>query len=310
MNPDSEPDPEPASVDRTGLDGLIGIDLGATNVRIARIEGGDIVELRAEPIIRSAEPQDLIGQIEGMITQVIDPDVRCIGIGVPSVVDPVKGIVYDVQNIPSWTQVPLGPILERRFGVPVAINNDANCFALGEWAFGAGARSSGDSDPDSSPGSLVGLIVGTGFGAGLVLNGRLWSGENCGAGEVGMLPYRDSIYEHYCSGQFFERSHGVGGRDLHARALDGDPAALAALTEFGEHLGMGIQAVLYAFDPGLIVLGGSVSGAFPLFEASMRRALESFAYPRSLESLRIEVSTLEHPGVLGAAVLALDAGRV
>ena len=306
-----EADPEPASRQER-LDGLIGIDLGATNVRIARIERGNVAELRAEPIVRSENPDDLIEQIAGMVRQVLDPGVKSLGIGVPSVVDPVNGIVYDVQNIPAWKQVPLGPILERRFSLPVAINNDANCFALGEWAFGAG-RAAGNASPTEKAergGALVGLILGTGFGAGLIVNGRLWSGVNCGAGEVGMLPYRDSIYEHYCSGQFFEREHGTGGAELHARAMEGDDSARAVFSEFGEHLGMGLQAVLYAYDPGLIVLGGSVSGAFPFFEASMRRALESFAYPLTLQTLRIVPSTLEHPGVLGAAVLALDAGRV
>jgi glucokinase len=83
-------------------------------------------------------------------------------------VDVEKGIVYSVINIPSWHEVPLKQILEDRFGLPVFVNNDANCFAMGELYYGSGRGYR----------HLVGLIVGTGLGAGIVVNGRLYSGAN------------------------------------------------------------------------------------------------------------------------------------
>ena len=282
---------------KEALSGLIGVDLGATNVRSARIEDGSVAQLESAPIRNTTEPQDLIDQLIRQLEQVVTSETKSIGIGVPSVVDPVRGIVYDVQNIPSWKEVPLASILSDRFGIPVYINNDANCFALGEKYFGAGRNVN----------SMVCLILGTGFGSGLILNGKLYSGAHCGAGEVGMLPYKDSIFEYYCSGQFFERQYSKRGPEVYQKALNGDAESLRLFAEFGTHVGEGIKAVLYAYDPDLIVLGGSISSALHLFKSSMMEAIQDFAYNNVMQTLRIEVSQVEHAGVLGAAALALDA---
>ncbi len=275
---------------------LIGIDLGATNVRVARVENKEIVELESEPIIDSENPEDLINQIKKLIKQVINSNVEGIGIGVPSVVDVEKGIVYDVQNIPAWKAVPLKSILEKEFKVSVLINNDANCYVLGEKYFGKGIAQN----------SIVGLILGTGFGAGLIMNGKLVSGENCGAGEVGMLPYLDSIFEHYCSGQFFEIQKNMKGQEVFKQAQHGDLIAIEIYNEFGKHVGNAIKAVMYAYDPAMIILGGSVSNAFHLFKDSMYESMSDFAYPKSLSKIEIKISELEHVAVLGAAALQLN----
>lgn len=282
---------------KEGIRALIGVDLGATNVRSASITDSTITRMESAPIRNTSEPQDLIDQLLDQLSKVISPETVSIGIGVPSVVDPVKGIVYDVQNIPSWKEVPLADLISERFSLPVYINNDANCFALGEKYFGAGRSSQ----------SMVGLILGTGFGSGLILNGRLYSGSHCGAGEVGMLPYKDSIFEHYCSGQFFERQHRRKGPEVYEMARMRDPNALGLFHEFGHHLGQAIKAVLYAYDPDLIVLGGSVSSAYDLFKDSMLDSVQDFAYTQTVDHLRIEISQVEHAGVMGAAALALDA---
>lgn len=279
---------------------LIGIDLGATNVRVALVENGEIAEMKSEPIINSDNPEDLIGQIKNLISLLVNDDVKGIGIGVPSVVDVEKGIVYDVQNIPAWKAVPLKSILEEEFNTSVHINNDANCYVLGEKYFGKGLGQD----------SIVGLILGTGFGAGLVMNGKLVSGVNCGAGEVGMLPYKDSIFEHYCSGQFFEIHKKENGLEVFNKAKLGNSKAIDSYKEFGMHLGNAIKAVMYAYDPALIILGGSISNAFPLFKDSMYEAMADFAYPESLKKLKLEISRLQHVAVLGAAALQLNQQKV
>lgn len=275
---------------------IIGIDLGATNVRVAQVKDGIIKEYISEEIKKSPSPEDLINQIKAMIKTNLTPGITAIGIGVPSVVDVEKGIVYDVQNIPSWKKVPLKKILETAFNIPVFINNDANCFVLGETYFGKGRGCS----------SVAGLILGTGFAAGLILNGTLYSGPNCGAGEVGMLPYKDSIFEHYCSGQFFEKHKNVTGIEVFKRAAEGYKEARLMYQEFGKHLGNAVKAVVYAYDPELIVLGGSIKKAYPFFKDAMYGAMADFAYPNSLKKLTITISELEQVAVLGAAVLALD----
>ncbi|HAH52634.1 MAG TPA: sugar kinase [Balneola sp.] len=275
---------------------LIGIDLGGTNVRVATVLDNKIETMISEPVSGADNAELLINQIKSMISTLWDANIEGIGIGVPSVVDVEKGIVYDVQNIPSWKEVPLKQILENEFGKPVFINNDANCFALGEKYFGEAKNYK----------SVVGLILGTGFGSGLILNNILYSGNNCGAGEVGMLPYKDSIFEHYCSGQFFEIHKKTSGQELFSKALKGDKEALEAYNEFGAHLGNAIKVVVYAYDPEIIVLGGSVSKAFSFFKESMFEALEDFAYPNSIRNLKITTTERESVAVLGAAALVLD----
>jgi glucokinase len=220
-----------------------------------------------------------------------------LGAGVPSVIDLKTGTVYDVQNIPSWTKVPLKARLEERYQRPVNVNNDANAFAAGEKHFGKIAPYD----------SAVGLIVGTGLGAGIIANGRLYSGVNCGAGEFGMLPYLDRDLEAYASGQFFERVHGLTGRELAVRAERGDGAALTAFAEFGRHLGEAVKAICYAVDPEIIVLGGSVSRSFRFFQAALRETFQSYAYSIAKERLKIEVSATDNIALLGAAALYLDA---
>jgi glucokinase len=202
-----------------------------------------------------------------------------------------------VENIPSWKEVHLKRALEQRFGVPVFVNNDANCFALGEYHFGKGRGAR----------SLLGLVVGTGLGAGLVLGGRLYSGVNCGAGEIGSIPYLGHTYEYYASGARFLRETGENGAILHARAQQGEPAALEAFRAFGRDFGKVIALALYAYDPERIVLGGSVAKAYPYFKDAMLEELGGFAYQNSLGNLSIEVSQEPQIAVLGAAALCLDA---
>lgn len=276
---------------------LLGIDLGGTNARVGLVENKRVVDVASAAIGPKRSVEDVLDRLYQVIDRFDAHDVGSIGVGVPSVVDVRRGIVYDVQNIPSWKEVPVKNILEERYGVPVLVNNDANCFALGEKHFGKGQ------DHDD----MVGLILGTGFAAGVIIDGRLYSGANCGAGEIGMIPYRDSIYEYYCCGQFFERQCGVRGTEVYRRAAEGDAEALGMFEAFGKHLGEGIKTVLYAYDPGMIVLGGSVRKAYRFFQEPLRETLESFAFSRSIDRLKIEVSEHEHIAILGAAALALDA---
>jgi glucokinase len=93
---------------------------------------------------------------------------------------------------------------------------------------------------------------------------------------------------------------------IFARALAGDAAAAALFHEYGRQLGFAVMTALYAFDPEMVVFGGSISRAFGLFEAGLRERLAEFAYPRSLKKLVIASSELEDAAILGAAALYLD----
>lgn len=276
---------------------VIGIDLGGTKIGLGRVRDGRIVRHATAAVSAQGTEKQVIEEVVAAVEKIFDPDVAGIGVGVPSVVDVEKGIVYDVQNIPSWKEVPLKEILEKRLGRPVYINNDANCFAVGEKHFGRGRRFR----------HLVGLIIGTGLGAGIILNNRLYSGPNCGAGEFGMIPYRDSILEHYCSGQYFVRASGIRGEDLFAKASRGDVEAQKIFDQFGGYLGDALMIIMLAVDPEAIILGGSVSRAFALFEKTMRERMKSFPYRKMLERIIIETSDEPQIAILGAAALYYDA---
>ena len=276
---------------------VIGVDLGGTNVRAGLVEGGRLADVRSVAVRSQGSERDVLEDMFGAIDAVMRKDVAGIGAGVPSVIDLRAGIVYDVQNIRSWKKVPLKAHLEERYHLPAYVNNDANCFAAGEKYFGKAKPYD----------HAVGLIVGTGLGAGVIANGRLYSGRNCGAGEFGMLPYLDRNFEAYASGQFFARVHGVSGRELAGRAERGEERALAIFAEFGGHLGEAVKAICYAVDPEVIVLGGSVSKSARFFQAAMWDAFRSFAYSITKDRLKIEVSETENVAILGAAALYYDA---
>ena len=271
----------------------IGIDLGGTNMRVGLIDGATLVNKVIEPCPSKGTEDEVLNQLKRQIAQLMSPEVTSIGIGVPSVVDSVQGIVYNVANIPSWKEVHLKEQLEREFGIPVAVNNDANCFALGVWKYGEGQ---GTKD-------MVGLTMGTGIGSGIIIDGKLYNGVNTGAGEIGSLPFKDADYEFYCSSRFFSDLHGDTGANFGKRAQAGDAEAVAVWNEFGENVGELIKAVLFTYAPEAIIIGGGIASAFPLFEAPMRASLESFPYPANVAATRIMPSTLPNAAILGAGAL-------
>jgi len=276
---------------------IIGVDLGGTKVRVGAVAGGRVARAVSRPISGQAAEQVVLEEIASAIAELHDEQVVGIGCGVPSVVDVATGTVFEVENIPSWKRVPLKAVLERRFGVPTYVNNDANAFAVGEHVFGKG-RTYRD---------LVGLTLGTGLGTGVIIGGLLHSGRNCCAGEIGAMPHKGLTLEDWCAGRFFLREGGVSGGEAHERARSGDAAAIALFERFGRELAEAVMIVCYAYDPEAVILGGSIAAGFDLFEAPMRAGLAAFAYPHVIERLVIEASELADAAVLGAAALYVDA---
>ncbi|NWF89739.1 MAG: ROK family protein [Ignavibacteriaceae bacterium] len=276
--------------------GVLGVDVGGTNIRVGLVEDNDIKRIEKINVRANGTESEIIGDIFSLIDKFKNENVEGIGIGVPGVVDIEKGIVFDVQNIPSWKKVHLKEKLENKYQVPVLVNNDANCFVIGEKQFGSVKAYS----------DIVGLVIGTGLGAGLVINNHLYSGKNCGAGEFGMIPFRSHNYEYYCSGQFFKNEFGLSGMQINELAGLGDRKAIDILAQFGTNLGEAICMIMFAIDPEVIVLGGSVSESFQYFKNEMWNVINKFPYANYADKLRIEVSTNKYIAVLGAAALYFD----
>jgi len=274
----------------------IGIDLGGTHIRGGLVAQNNLSSIVTQRIKPNRSADEVLEDLFALTDNLMNHDVKAIGIGVPGLVDTDRGIVYDVVNIPSWKQVPLKQVMQDRYHLPVYINNDANCFVLGEFYFGKGRGCD----------SLIGLTVGTGLGSGIIINKKLYAGKNGGAGEFGMIDYLDKYYEYYASGQFFKNVYQTDGEIVFIKAKEGDDKAIKMYEEMGRHLGNAIRTILYALDIDLIILGGSVRHAFPYFSNALWQSLQSFVFKNALKNLRIEISALENSGILGAAALFYD----
>ncbi len=276
---------------------ILGVDLGGTKVAAGRIDNGILADVFYKFIpAKSNDAGDIINAVIKAVEKVFNENVSGIGIGIPGLVDREKGIVSDVQNIPSWTEIHLKDILENHFDVPVFLDNDANCFALGEAKFG---RGKGVDD-------FVGLTLGTGMGAGIIKNGSLMQDANCGSGEFGNIMYLDSIYEDYCSGKFFKNKYNINGEDLAKAADNKDPLAVLAFEEFGKHLGNAIKTIKFAVDPKKVIIGGSVSKSHKHYEVSMWKSLLDFPLPNAMKDFEVIFSNIKEIAILGAASLVLD----
>jgi glucokinase len=275
---------------------FLGIDMGGTNIR-----GGIVYKNKLDGIISRrlnshGSLDEVLQQVFTFIDALTNENVTAIGIGVPGLVNSEEQAVYDVVHIPSWKKIALQKLMQERYKIPVYIENDANCFALGEHYFGKGKGYD----------SMIGLTIGTGLGSGIIINKKLYAGKNGGAGEFGMIEYLDKCYEYYASGKYFENVYNMQGGNIFNNAKSGDALAIKMYEEMGTHLGNFIKTLLYSLDVELIVIGGSVRYAWQWYQTSIWKQLETFAYQKTLLKLKIEVSELKNAGVLGAAALCYE----
>ena len=251
----------------------LGIDIGGTNLSLGLVDDGRIIQEIHTPSFRPEMTlEETLEYLAAQIEKVFRAGTKKIGLGVPSVVDVQQGIVYDTQNIPSWTEVPLKEHLEKRFGVPVAVNNDANCFAMGVY---------GTYPADAKPETLVVVTLGTGVGMG----------------------FKDGILEDYCSKKFFTGA-GWDSRDAAEKAKEGDPDALLLFDEFGQNMGALICTVMYAYDPTHIALAGGIANNYPFFRQAMEEYIRAnFPYRKAIERLTLDICTDDNIPVLGASLI-------
>lgn len=277
---------------------LVGVDVGGTKIHIARIEQDKVVAEMRIPTAAARNRDEIVNDLSDGISDILTPDVLGIGIGVPGLVDVHSGTIRNVLNIPAWKDLPIREKLQNSLGLPVYVGNDANCFALGEKFFGKAREFN----------NIVALALGTGVGAGVIINNQLYAGNCSLAGEFGGIKYLQSEYENYCSGKFFLHNYQIDAKTLAERAARNEPVALQAFSEFGKHVSHLIQTILYSVAPDVIIIGGSLSMAFPFFEKGMLESLSAFSHIQALESTKIVVSGNSEIPVLGAGALVLSAG--
>jgi glucokinase len=303
---------------------VLGVDVGGTKVAVAAVDGVSATRTREHPTV-TVSSDALMDGVEHVVRDVIADagEPEAIGVGVPSQIDFATGTVETSVNIPLMG-VPLREELGRRFGLPVYVDNDANCAALAE------AHIVGESH-------LVMLTLGTGVGGGVVIDGMIFRGAHGLGAELGHIavnpdgppcpgncPNRGCL-EAYCSGQALERDatelasdkpdsrlaqllgpdSKVSGHELVKAAEEGDRDALFIFDNFARMLGVAIAGFVNVFEPDRLTIGGGLSRASHLFLDRAVQEADARALPALLKRTKIALAEGgADAGMIGAAVLA------
>ena len=291
---------------------VIGVDVGGTKILAAVVDGeGRLLRQHERPTPTQSQDM-LVAGLESAVSELLDDDVRALGIGVPSRVDQATGIAHGSVNIPLH-ELRLRDSMSQRFALPTEIENDANAAALAEWTLGAGRDSE----------NMVVLTLGTGVGGGVVIDRRLYRGwaefghivvELDGKPCQGTCTGRGHL-ESYCTGvaaaEAAEEAFGPGtdGHKLVELARDGNAEALAILEKIGRYLGAGMGSLVNIFYPEIVVVGGGFGAAAGEFVLeSARDVMRREALVPAGETVRVAAAELgPQAGVIGAALVALGA---
>lgn len=302
----------------------IAVDIGGTQMRAACIPCEKISPLIAKRISTqglNATPEDRLVELITTIWPEDQP-VAAIGVAVAGWLDAYTGVIIEAPNIPGWGKLPLRQHLEDIFHVPVALGNDANLAALGEWRFGAGINHH----------HLIYITVSTGIGGGVIMDDRMVLGVRGMAAELGhvtILPDgpmcscgQRGHLEALASGPSIARwaqeeltkgkpsilpvGSPLTAKDVAIAAGQGDELAKAALARSGSYLGLALANYLHIFNPSIVIIGGGVSKSGPLLFEPMKAALHQYVMsPEYLDNLTLTTAALgDDVCLMGALALA------
>lgn len=299
----------------------IGYDIGGTKCAVLLGSGSDAQKIQIADKIRFATRRErgwqavlreLFEATHSLLQRnAVKPgNVRRFGVSCGGPLDSKTGVIYSPPNLPDWDAVPIAQWVTKEFGVPCSLQNDANACALAEWRFGAGRGTQ----------NMLFLTFGTGMGAGLILNGHLYSGTNDLAGEVGHLRLapagplgygKQGSFEGFCSGggiadlarnmakdALFRgetpvfcpntaQIDQVNAQSVANAAFAGDSLAREVFRICGDALGKALALLVDILNPQAIVIGSIYERSGVLLEESMRRSLETEALPGALAVCRI-----------------------
>ena len=308
---------------------VIAVDLGGTKLLAGVLnEDGVVVKRTVRPTAVQSQ-EALLEELDGAIEELLEDDVSAIGVGLPSTIDQRVGRAVSSVNIPL-AGIDFREHLTTRFGLPAAIENDANAAALAEHRFGAGRGSR----------HMVMLTLGTGVGGGLILNGELYRGAVGAAGELGHITLdldgppcqgtcpgfghlealaSGTATDHLAEELATERPDGdlgraaAEGRTVDARlavdlAAEGPGDARELLERVGFILGTGIASFVNVFNPELVVIGGGFARAGDLLFEPARKVVAERALLPARELVRIVPALLgPEAGLIGAGLVGFEA---
>lgn len=285
---------------------VIGIDLGGTAIKLGRFRrDGTCLQSLSVATPQPATPAAVVEVMVQAIDQLSDRQVIALGVGTPGPTDAAGRIAKVAINLEGWRDVPLADMLEAKTSCPTVIANDANCAGLGEAWLGAGRRFR----------NLILLTLGTGVGGAIIIDGKLFTGHQGAAGELGLITLnpdgpmcnsgnRGSL-EQYVSVQAIRRRTGKEPAELGVLARDGDKSALEFWEGYGRDLGAGLTSLIYVLTPEAVVIGGGVSASTQFFFPAALAEIEQRVLPSSRIGLQLLAAELgNQAGMVGAAKLA------
>lgn len=300
-----------------GVTLIANLDTDLAKLAVVDLAGHSLAEVEVDLSV-SAGPESVLDALDEEFRKLLDragqpmSRLRGIGLGVPGPVEFELGVVRQPPIMPGWDAFPIAEVLERRWQVPVLVDNDANLMALGEH---------GRSHPGSS--ALVLVKVSTGIGSGLIMNGELYRGVDGGAGDIGHIRlhgYDDAVcmcgsrgcLAAVASGgalarRLSERGVPTGSsQELAERLAAGHPEAVQLAREAGKLVGEVLTTVVCLVNPEVLVIAGHL--AHTHFVTGVREVIYQNALPRATRHLAVTTSELgDRAGTYGAHAMVLEA---
>lgn len=310
---------------------ILGIDVGGTSIKFGVVEGNRILNEISLPTYAYENPKKVLNQVKAGINHIFDlyPSKNFIGIGIgfPGIVDVDTGIVTSAPNFANWKKVEVKKTLTK-FGLPVFIDNDANCAALGELYFGRGRKLS----------NFVMVTLGTGVGGGIIIDRKLFRGESGGAGEIGHITIdysgplckcgKKGCVEAYAGNSYIKQrtihklheypdslilmlvEHDLEKIDpkvINDAAQQGDQLAIKILSETGYYIGIGLANIANILDIKHFIIGGGVSNAGRVLLKAIENSIKEHGVRNIVKDVVVNSAQLKNKaGILGAASLVLS----
>lgn len=301
---------------------MIGFDIGGTKCAVSYgiecAEGFQILDKRTIPTEHGISPYEMIDKMY-VLAEEMTEEIQVIGISCGGPLDSRQGVILSPPNLPGWDEVRIVSYLKEKYGIRAYLQNDANACAVAEWKFGAGRDNE----------NMIFLTFGTGMGAGLILNGQLYSGTNDNAGEIGHVRLSEhgpvgygktGSFEGFCSGgglaqlgqniarERFQRGEPVSfcesisklesitAKGIAEKAKEGHEDAKEVYRICGEKLGYGLSILIDLLNPEKIVLGSIYERSGELLKEEMEKVLKRECLSAARQACKIV------PAELGDAI--------
>ena len=317
---------------------LVGVDIGGTKCAVTLgLPQGDDILIKDKSRFPTTDVDGTIAAIKAGIRDILARNglgvdgIGAIGISCGGPLDSATGVIMSPPNLPGWDNIPIVRILSEEFSAPAAVHNDANACALAEWRFGAGKGTR----------NMVFMTFCTGLGAGLIIDGKLYTGTNDNAGELGHIRLEEygpvgygksGSFEGFCSGSGIEQlarslakeRMQMGGKvswcpdgDLEAitaktvalAAREGDALAKKVYEISARHLGKGLAIAIDILNPELIVIGSIYARNEDIFKPLMDEILSEEALPLARKVCKVVPAALGE-SIGDYAALSIAAGIV